>query len=422
MAIIHEVLAPKDNADDVLLIRKLYFSNNEKIKKTDELLDLETSKTSMIIDSPSDGFIEYLVEEGAEIKVADVLLRIHDSPINQEKAKLSSDFLDESFFVGNKVISYKANNYIKKNNIDISSLNKNFITFDDVNDTNIVRKAPEDLIEKKISSGKISGTTDLKPSLAKTNEIKALSGVQSSGMVSTIFISINAENISHIYNSDLFKGSSSYLPLIIFESSKLLKKMPLLNAYYDNGIIRIYNDINVGVAFDIDDGLKVYTIYNSDKMTLPNIESTISSGVDRYLNKTLTMEHLTKSTFTVTDLSSFGVDGIIPLINKNQSAIIAISSIDETLNRITLSLSFDHRVTEGKVASQFLVELKQRLQAHSGWMAKKKSASADIDTFMCGSCMKTLDEDLNMRSVGFIPIINHHGEKDLMCRVCWEGW
>ena len=201
-------------------------------------------------------------------------------------------------------------------------------------------------------------------SLLEINEIKALSSVQSAGIVSTIVISIEAIKKIQEYKEPLFAGSESLLPLIVFEVSQLLKKYPILNAYFENDIIRIYNDINIGVALDIDNGLKVYTIKNTEQLSISSIEKSISIGVDHYLDRSLTPDQLTGSTFTITDLSSFGASVVIPLINLNQAAILGISTIDKKLNRINVSLSFDHRVTEGKVASQFLSELKERIEAY----------------------------------------------------------
>jgi pyruvate/2-oxoglutarate dehydrogenase complex dihydrolipoamide acyltransferase (E2) component len=217
----------------------------------------------------------------------------------------------------------------------------------------------------------------------------------------------------------MLNGTDSLLPLIIFESSKLLRKYPILNAYFDNGIIRTYVNVNIGIALDIDDGLKVYTIQDSDSLSLSVIESSISQGVDDYLDKKLKPEQLAGSTFTITDLSSFEVNGIIPLVNFNQSAILGISSIDKKLNRVNLSLSFDHRVTEGKVASQFLVDLKDRVESHASIYSTEEGAAQEVK---CDLCLKSLSEDREMQGIGLIKIVNHDGNEGIICRTCLEGW
>lgn len=417
MTILNELIAPKDNADDEVLVSKLYFSNGKKIQKGDELAELETSKTSISIVSEDTGYIEYCVSEDEYVKVGEVIIKIHsskksvDDSLNIKDEDTSQAIND----YGEKLISENARQYIKENNIDISSFEKHFITLEDVvkSETIITEKI------QKIDNYQITGTTSSKISFAKINEIKALTSVQSAGVVSTIFISIDSIEKIQEYTEPLFAGSESLLPLIVSESSKLLKKFPFLNAYFENNIIRVYDDINIGIAFDIDDGLKVYTIKNTEQLSMTAIEKNISDGVDCYLNKSLSPEQLTSSTFTITDLSSFGASAIVPLINFNQSAILSISSIDKKLNRVTVSLAFDHRVTEGKIASQFLLELKERIE---GYLQIYSKTHNDKNDARCSLCLKTLSEDKKMNGVGLINIMNHNGDNTLLCNICLEGW
>jgi len=417
MTVLNEIIAPKSNADDAVLVRKLYFSNGDKVKKKDELIDLETSKTAIILDSSVEGYIEYCTDVGESVNVGEVIIKIHNSKksanasikLGKNKTHISNINYD------NKIISDVALKYIEKNNIDISKIQTNFVTLRDVD--NSIQSSNLDSFSK--DSENVSGTTPSKISLAKINEIKALSSVQADGIVSTIFISIDVNGPIRSYSSPMFDGTESLLPLIIFESSRLLRKYSILNAYFDNGTIRTYESISVGIALDIDDGLKVYTIKDSDSLSLSNIESSITQGVDDYLDKKLKPEQLSGSTFTITDLSSFEVNGVIPLVNYNQSAILGISSIDRKLNRVNLSLSFDHRVTEGKVASQFLVDLKSRVESHAKIYSDDGGKTQD---FKCVSCMKSLSEDKKMQGVGLIKIINHNGNEDIICRTCLEGW
>jgi len=417
MTILNEVIAPKDNADDEVLVSKLYYSNGNKIQEGDELIELETSKTSISIVSEYNGYIEYRVLEGEYVKVGEVIIRIHsskksvDDSLNRKIEDIGKDAND----YGEKLITENARQYIKENNIDVSSFEKHFITLEDVVKSEI--SMPEKI--QKIDDYGIIGTTSSKINFSKANEIKALTSVQSAGVVSTILMSLDGIKKIKEYTEPLFVDSESLLPLIVSESSKLLKKFPFLNAYFEKNIIKVYDDINIGVAFDIDDGLKVYTIKNTEQLSMSAIEKNISDGVDSYLNKSLSPEQLTSSTFTITDLSSFGVSAVIPLINFNQSAILSISSIDKKLNRITVSLAFDHRVTEGKVASQFLLELKERIE---GYFQIYSKAYNGENKARCNLCLKSLGEDKKMNGIGLINIINHNGDNTLVCNICLEGW
>ena len=417
MTILNKIIVPKDNADDEVLVSKLYFSNGQKVQKEDELAELETSKTSISIASEDNGYIEYCVSEDQYVKVGEVIIKIHSSKksVDDSIAIKNKDTSEDNTVSNEKIISENARKYIKENNIDITSIKKSFITLEDVASLDSVNnKKP-----KKEDFKEIIGTTSSKISLAKINEIKALSSVQSAGIVSTIVISIEAIKKIQEYKEPLFTGSESLLPLIVFEVSQLLIKYPILNAYFENDIIRIYNDINIGVALDIDNGLKVYTINNTEQLSISSIEKSISIGVDHYLDRSFTSDQLTGSTFTITDLSSFGASVVIPLINLNQAAILGISTIDKKLNRVNVSLSFDHRVTEGKVASQFLLELKERIEAYLKTYSKVDN---DKNEAKCNFCFKTLSEDKKMNGLGLIKMISHDGDNILVCNTCLEGW
>jgi pyruvate/2-oxoglutarate dehydrogenase complex dihydrolipoamide acyltransferase (E2) component len=365
-----EIQAPKENVDDTMLISHNYFKSGDKVKADDEIMDLETSKMVFSIQANHEGYIEYLVEPGETVAVGQVIIRIHAevfTPSATGKAQQGAGDAYKYIDTGNIVVSAKAKEYIEKNGIDITSIQKSYITLNDVLELSkgVPKAAPKAEPTSKVSALDANIETDKKPvSLAKQTEIKALSYVQSSGMVSTIFVTVEADGLPKSENL-LFKSSGTFLPLISHEVAQLLPKFRLLNAYFENNSIYLYKEYNLGIALDIDDGLKVYSVKNANLLSLQQTEMKIGEGIYAYFRKSLSPDMIKGSTFTITDLSSFGVDHFVPLVNYKQSAILGIGSVDKKLGRFTLSLSFDHRVTEGKLASQFLGELAKRIQSHS---------------------------------------------------------
>jgi len=368
MSVIHEIIAPKENADDTLLVSRIYFTTKDRVKKQDELIDLETSKTAIIIDSPADGYVEYLVGPKKSVDVGEVIIRIHD---NLSSIGENSEIYNKNLTVSqpniNHIISNKAKEFIQKYNVDISGINKTFICLNDLTNDELSVKSELAYVGTKSKLSSLDANLKVSEkslSLAKQTEIYALLDVQSSGLVSTIFFNVDVDNLPKSENL-IINSAGSFLPIVSFEAAKLLGKYPALNAYFEHNSIMEYVDVNIGVAIDIDDGLKVYTIKNSDRLTLKELEYEISQGIYSYFRKDLKTEQIKGSTFTITDLSSLGVDRFVPLINYKQSAILGISAFDNKLNRFTLCLSFDHRVTEGKVASKFLAELSENIKSHT---------------------------------------------------------
>jgi pyruvate/2-oxoglutarate dehydrogenase complex dihydrolipoamide acyltransferase (E2) component len=351
MKVLSEITIPKDNADEEVIINDLHYKNNDKVKECDPIMDIETSKTSIELEASKEGFIEYLVSPGDEAVIGQVVAKIYDSDISELLNSNAASLLDEedNDGSGSKVITKEAQLLIDQHNIDANLIPSDFIKKDDV-DSFLASGA----IDPSNSTNNANSKTI---SRLKSLEIKALSSVQSAGLVSTIFINIDIdESLSEE------QKKISYLPLIAAQSSQVLEEFPILNSYFSENKIIGNDSINIGIALDIDDGLKVFVLPNTNKLSNERVEGLINEGIYKYLRKELKPDDLSGSTFTISDLSQYGVERFIPLVNIDQGAILGVSSVDLKLNRFNLSLAFDHRVTEGKVASEFLSSLKKRIE------------------------------------------------------------
>ena len=191
-------------------------------------------------------------------------------------------------------------------------------------------------------------------------------------------------------------------------------KYPLLNSYFNDNVIHTYCDINIGFAIDIDKGLKVIKIPKTSELSIMEIEDIIFDLSNQYLEDKIPIENLTEISFTITDLSGEGISYFKPLVNMYNSSILGISSIDNDLNRFNASITFDHRVTEGKYVAQFLNELKIRIESYS--FNDKKSDKS----YECYKCFKRLNEDLS--EVGLLPVITPQGKSKYICQTCWNGF
>jgi len=137
-----------------------------------------------------------------------------------------------------------------------------------------------------------------------------------------------------------------------------LKKHPALNAFFYLGEIHYYKKTQLGYVLDLGEGIKVVNLGDVSDDPAKEVNNRIIGHTRQYMMRRISSEAMTGSTFTVTDLMAEGVTGFTPLINHFQSAILGISAIDPWDRSMELTLTFDHRVTEGKQAAQFLTELK----------------------------------------------------------------
>ena len=433
MALLSEIYVPKETVnDEFVTIAKLYFKSGDAIKKGDILVDLETSKTIVSIEATHDGFIEIFCKEDEDVAIGALLMNIIDSSDAVEKPSTSNENIEAAVEIDSDAIfSEKALELMRANNISKSKfVNQDFVNKDDV--LNLISPHKKEdatcetpVVEESKEYSYDESLVDIQAvSKLKKIEIKYLSDVQSGVMNSVINVAVDVKNIDEAIGKafKIFKGS--YLPLIVYETSRLLGKYKVFNAYYMGDNIAYYKNINVGMAADFDDGLKVLTLHDTDTLNMNVIESKLYDLIDKYLDKKLDVAEVTGSTFTVTDLSASGVDFFTPLINTKQSAILGVSQVDKKLNRFYLTLAFDHRVTEGKVASEFLVELKTRIESYSLTEDVEEELPIDTTTLdvQCGTCLKTLKEDKELDGIGMIKIVNHQGKEDYICRTCLKGF
>jgi pyruvate/2-oxoglutarate dehydrogenase complex dihydrolipoamide acyltransferase (E2) component len=202
-------------------------------------------------------------------------------------------------------------------------------------------------------------------SLAKQAEAESLTQGESGNVTSTLTVAFDSAAIrARLVREQLFDGSLQ--PLVLYETARLLARFPNLTAWCAEGHVHHYDAVDLGVAFDLGRGLKVVTFRDAATLSaLQLFEKTIDVGL-RYLDNRLEPDELAGSTFTVTDLSGFDVLHFRPLINGRQSAILGVGGDSaEPGHPMTLSLTFDHRVSNGREAAEFLGGLKARLASYA---------------------------------------------------------
>ena len=443
MALIQEIKVPLLAVNDTsLTVVEMNFTTGSAVKKGDLLMVFETSKTTYDVEAETDGYIQFYCEAGQDYEVNEIVAKIFEQESEIEKPLVSpaltkpekstvaipvaADIVVAAVWEGDTLFSGEAMRLLETSGIDHSIFaKKDFVSKADVEEILGIK-------EKKPSKAQptfAAPTVKTKPAISvdhskviieklssnKKREIEYLSEVQSTGLTSTLNTVIETEGIFTYINPSLKYLKNSLLPVIVYETGRLLQKYPLLNGYFTGESIAIYKSINVGFAIDIDKGLKVLKVADTATRSVAEIEDTIMNLSNNYLDDSLKIDDLIDVSFTITDLSSEGVAFFRPLVNMMNSAILGVSAIDEKLQRCTLSLTFDHRVTEGKYVAQFLKELKDRLQSY-----QSKHYPNLNQQITCSKCFKTLGEDL--ADTGFVKCITPSGAEGYLCQSCLKGF
>jgi pyruvate dehydrogenase E2 component (dihydrolipoamide acetyltransferase) len=164
----------------------------------------------------------------------------------------------------------------------------------------------------------------------------------------------------------------SYNDFVLWACAQALRAMPELNASADGGDVVVYSDINVGMAVAAPDGLIVPVIRSAERMSVRGVAARSRDMAKRAHDRKLLPADCEGGTFTVSNLGMFGVDRFVAIINPPQAAILAVGRVAPRVvtdgrsisirTEATLTLSVDHRIADGIVASRFLGLVKQALE------------------------------------------------------------
>jgi pyruvate dehydrogenase E2 component (dihydrolipoamide acetyltransferase) len=164
----------------------------------------------------------------------------------------------------------------------------------------------------------------------------------------------------------------THTDLLVALTSRVLLKHPRLNSSFTAEGIRIYEHVNMGVAIAVDDGVVAPVIPNSHTANLAEI-ATLRRGVaERARAGKLRPADIADATFTISNLGMYNVDRFTAIIIPPQAAILAIGSIADHVvaldgkpavrSTMTLTLSCDHRASDGARAAMFLNDLAEAIR------------------------------------------------------------
>lgn len=158
--------------------------------------------------------------------------------------------------------------------------------------------------------------------------------------------------------------------VVIKAVAETLKRFPMMNTIFSNGEILFFDDINIGLAVSLDDGLIVPVLRDAGNKNIKLIASEAAKLAEKARNENLLPDEVLGGTFTVSILGV--VDVFTPILNRGQTAILGVGrSVEkpaivkgEILARemLTLSLTADHQIVDGATAASFLRRLQQMIE------------------------------------------------------------
>ena len=379
----------------------------DQVKEGEILAEIETDKATMEFESFYDGVLSHIaVNEGETVKVDELIAIISENEIDVPKALESYVKESSNIHVEESNDSIELNEVEKEINITNASSNLN----ERIKASPLAKKIAK---EKNIDLSKVTGTgengriikndlSDLSPALETTEKkiqihenqspkvddlIKEETTiVQNSTMRKAIAKNLSKSKFTapHYYlsvefnmdNAIAFREQYNSIPdtkisfndIVVKACAVALKNHPQVNSQWNDEKIILNNNVHIGVAVGIEDGLVVPVIKNADKESLHSINSKVRDYAVRAKSKKLRPDEIEGSTFTISNLGMFGISEFTSIINQPNSAILSVGAIvkkpvvvnDKIVvsNTMKLTLACDHRSVDGVTGSLFLQTLK----------------------------------------------------------------
>jgi pyruvate dehydrogenase E2 component (dihydrolipoamide acetyltransferase) len=191
-------------------------------------------------------------------------------------------------------------------------------------------------------------------------------------------VEVNMENVARLRerHKEAFKGREgfalTYMPFVTRAVTEALVAFPMVNSELRGEQIVVKHFVNMGIAVSYDEGLIVPVVKGCDTMNLLGIARAINDVATRARAKKLKPDEVHEGTFTITNPGPFGSIISVPIINQPQSAILAFDTVEKRVvvvedaiairHMVFISMSWDHRLIDGALASQFLSRVKQNLE------------------------------------------------------------
>lgn len=383
----HDIAMPRiDAAMQSGKIIEWLRKEGEKVVKGEQVVRVEGEKTTFEVEAPASGVLRsILLRAGSEALVGGVLGIIGEpeEEVPAHYAKASSSLTPPAVQIAGQVAPQKEEplrREVRASPAARALARKHGIDPAQVKGTGVGgRIQAEDVL--KVLGREESSTLERLGTTPRVKEIIPLQGIRktvaerlSYSFHTTVPVLLTTEvDLETLQEGRKQIGSKvSVTAFVVKAAARALREHLILNSSLDENKIKIYDDINVAVAIHVPEGLTAPTIVGPENMSLTAISEKIADLRERAASGKLRIDEVTGGTFTVTNLGSEGIDIFAPIINPPQAAILAVGQLTRkpvivgdsvaARSRATLSLIYDHRVTDGVPAAQFLAQVKWLLE------------------------------------------------------------
>lgn len=167
-------------------------------------------------------------------------------------------------------------------------------------------------------------------------------------------------------------GRPSVNTYVMAAAASRLGDHPMLNGRLEGSEVIVADQVNLGLAVSVPEGLVVPVVHGADRLSFGALEEALAAAAGKARGNELTFADIEGGTFTVSNLGMFGVDGGFAIPPPRQGAILLVGRVKERFvpddegapvlrPLCRFGLTFDHRFIDGSTAARFLLDLDEVL-------------------------------------------------------------
>ncbi|MCW4683102.1 2-oxo acid dehydrogenase subunit E2 [Bacillus pumilus] len=347
----------------------------ETVNKGESIASINSEKIEMEIESPAEGTIlDIKVPEGEGVPPGTVICYIGEG--NEQVEEKKDRDIQSKPKKERKKISPVARKMANSANLDIDTLvgtgPGGRITKEDV-----LHALPER--KEKKQEEKKQNETEHQPinMMRKTIASRMMESLQTSAQL-TITMKADVTKLTNLQqqlNETAIARYDTKLTITDFVAKAAILSLlehPAMNSQYHNGVVETFENVHLGIAAALDNGLAVPVIQHAERLTLIELAKSIKLYGQKAREGKLLHDEIQGSTFTLTNLGAYGVEHFTPILNPPEAGILGVGTMYDTPvyredelckgTILPLSLTFDHRVLDGAPASAFLSTVKAHLE------------------------------------------------------------
>jgi pyruvate dehydrogenase E2 component (dihydrolipoamide acetyltransferase) len=367
------------------LVVRWFKKEGEPIRRGEVICEVETEKAVFEVEAPSDGvLVKILAAEGTKVPIFSVI-----GIIGEPGERIDLDLLLPAPTPAEK-------------SLDVSAIRRRLAGSDDekTNGAKVTGRARKLASEKGVDLSRVAGSgpqgritaKDVLIHVEKRKlSVPALRGqtrppssmrqaiarrmVQSKQTIPHFYVTISADvTAAQKLRSRLSRetGEAVTITDIIVKASALaLKEVPAVNCRMHEDQMVFLEDINIGIAVTLDDGVLVPILPRADQLSLQETARQVREAVE--LARRGKLAGVEPACFTVSNLGMWGIESFTAIINPPETGILAVGSVQKRpvvqddadvriRDMLTMTLSVDHRVVDGALAARFISRIRHHLE------------------------------------------------------------